>query len=84
MEIIDQYEKGARGIYGGAIGYLTFGGEFNHAILIRSFLSKGNFLYYQAAGGIVADSIHQNELEEVGNKLRALRKALILAETLGA
>jgi len=84
MELIDQYEKGARGIYGGAIGYLTFGGEFNHAILIRSFLSKNSILYYQAACGIVADSVLQNELEEVGNKLRALKKALILAETLGA
>lgn len=83
MELIDQYEKGARGIYGGAIGYITFGGDFNHAILIRSFLSKNNVLYYQAAGGIVADSVHQNELEEVGNKLRALKKALLLAETLG-
>lgn len=83
MEIIDQYEKGARGIYGGAIGFMNFDAEFNHAILIRSFLSKNNVLYYQAAGGIVADSINQNELEEVGNKLRALKKALILAETLG-
>jgi len=82
MEIIDQNEIGARGIYGGAIGVMTFEGEFNHAILIRSFLSKNNTLYYQAAGGIVADSIDQNELEEVGNKLRALKKALHLAETL--
>jgi len=82
MELIDQYEKGARGIYGGAIGILNFNGDFNHAILIRSFLSKHNVLYYQAAGGIVADSVHQNELEEVGNKLRALKKALLLAESL--
>ncbi len=83
MELIDQYEKGARGIYGGAIGYMTFEGEYNHAILIRSFLSKNQVLYYQAAGGIVADSIHERELEEVGNKLRALKQALVLAETLG-
>ncbi len=82
MELIDYYEQGSRGIYGGAIGYLTFQGEFNHAILIRSFLSRNHVLYYQAAGGIVDQSIDQNELEEVNNKLRALKKAIQAAQTL--
>lgn len=80
LELIDQYERGARGIYGGAIGHMGFNGDFNHAILIRSFLSKNNLLHYQAAGGIVADSIDENELNEVHNKLMALKKAIEFAE----
>ena len=66
--------------YGGAIGYLDFDGNFNHAIIIRSFLSQDNKLHYQAGAGIVADSIPENELQEVYNKLGALDKALTLAE----
>lgn len=80
LELIDQYERGARGIYGGAIGHIGFNGDFNHAILIRSFLSKNNLLHYQAAGGIVADSIKESELNEVHNKLMALKKAIEFAE----
>lgn len=80
MELIDAYEKGKRRFYSGAIGFLGFNGDFNHAIIIRSFLSKGNVLHYQAGAGIVADSIATSELNEVNNKIAALRKALEMAE----
>ena len=79
MKIIDKYENQRRGYYGGAIGFLDFNGHFNHAIMIRTFLSKANILYYQAGAGIVADSDEENELQEVNNKLGALRKAIELA-----
>ena len=82
LQLIDLYEKTKRNFYGGAIGYLDFEGNFNHAIIIRSFLSQRNQLHYQAGAGIVADSIPQNELNEVYNKLGALDKALTLAEQL--
>ncbi|WP_448702116.1 anthranilate synthase component I family protein [Mucilaginibacter sp. AW1-3] len=82
MEIIDENEKTKRSFYSGAIGFLGFNGDFNHAIMIRSFLSKNNVLHYQAGAGIVADSIAVNELNEVNNKIAALRKALEMAETL--
>jgi anthranilate synthase component 1 len=80
MEIIDENEKTKRGFYSGAIGYLGFNGDFNHAIMIRSFLSKNNTLHYQAGAGIVAGSIPEMELKEVDNKIAALRKAIELAE----
>lgn len=79
MKIIDNCENQRRGYYGGAIGFLDFGGHFNHAIMIRTFLSKANTLYYQAGAGIVAISDEENELQEVNNKLGALRKAIELA-----
>ncbi|HUX59144.1 MAG TPA: anthranilate synthase component I family protein [Bacteroidales bacterium] len=79
MKIIDKYENQRRGYYGGAIGFLDFRGRFNHAIMIRTFLSKGNNLYYQAGAGIVAVSNEENELQEVNNKLGALRKAIEMA-----
>jgi len=79
MKIIDKYENQRRGYYGGAIGFLDFRGNFNHAIMIRTFLSKANTLYYQAGAGIVAISDEENELQEVNNKLGALRKAIELA-----
>ncbi len=82
MEIIDENEKTKRGFYSGAIGYLGFNGDFNHAIMIRSFLSKNNTLHYQAGAGIVSGSIAENELKEVDNKIAALRKAIELAEKL--
>jgi anthranilate synthase component 1 len=82
LQLIDLYEKTKRNFYGGAIGYLDFEGNFNHAIIIRSFLSQRNQLHYQAGAGIVADSVPQNELHEVYNKLGALDKALTLAEQL--
>ena len=80
MKLIDKYENQRRGYYGGAIGFLDFRGSFNHAIMIRTFLSKGNVLYYQAGAGIVAGSNEDNELQEVNNKLGALKKAVEMAE----
>jgi anthranilate synthase component I len=80
MKIIDECEDQRRGYYGGAIGFLDFRGQFNHAIMIRTFLSKANVLYYQAGAGIVANSDEATELQEVNNKLGALRKAIEMAE----
>lgn len=82
LQLIENYEPTRRGFYGGAIGYFDFEGNYNHAILIRSFLSKNNTLFYQAGAGIVASSDEQNELQETYNKLGALQKALELAQTL--
>ena len=82
MQLIDKYEKSNRTFYGGAIGFMDFEGNFNHAIIIRSFLSKNHRLYYQAGAGIVAKSEAQSELQEVYNKLGALKKALELAENI--
>lgn len=80
MELIDLYEGDRRGYYGGCIGYLGFDGDLNHAIMIRSFLCKNNTLFYQAGAGIVLESKEVNELNEVNNKLAALKSALVLAE----
>lgn len=82
MEIIDSLENVRRTFYGGAIGFLGFNGDFNHAILIRSFVSENNELRYQAGAGVVAKSSIQSELQEVANKLEALRVALKAAETI--
>jgi anthranilate synthase component 1 len=79
MELIDNIENMNRGFYGGAIGYIGFNGDINHAITIRSFLSRNNTLYYQAGAGIVADSVEENELKEVNNKLGALKAAIATA-----
>jgi len=79
MQLIDKYEKQKRGFYSGAIGYMGFDGNFNHAIMIRSFMSQNNVLHYQAGAGVVADSDPQSELNEVNNKIMALRKALEMA-----
>ncbi len=80
IQLINQYEKDSRNFYGGAIGYIGFNGEMNQAIVIRSFLSTQNMLSYQAGAGIVAASNEENELQEVNNKLGALKKALKEAE----
>lgn len=80
IELINQYENQNRGFYGGSIGYLGFNGEMNQAILIRSFLSKDHELFYQAGAGVVSVSVEENELQEVNNKLGALKKALLEAE----
>ncbi len=80
MELIDQYENQNRGYYGGCIGFIGFDNRFNHAIMIRSFLSKNNTLFYQAGAGIVAASDEESELQEVGNKLAALKSAIIMAK----
>ncbi len=82
MQIIDENEPNSRGHYGGAVGYMGFSGAFNHAIFIRSFLSFKNELHYQAGCGIVAKSNPESELNEVNNKLSALRKAIELAKTI--
>lgn len=82
LQLIDRYEKTSRNFYGGALGYMDFKGNFNHCIIIRSFLSKNQKLHYQAGAGIVAKSVPENELQEVYNKLGALDKALSLAEKL--
>ncbi len=79
MELIDTYEQTKRSFYGGAIGFTGFDGSCNQAILIRSFLSRNNTLYYQAGAGIVASSIPESELQEVNNKLGALKKAVLFA-----
>jgi len=82
MELIDTYETTPRSYYGGAIGFMGFDGSCNHAIMIRTFLSKNNHLVYQAGAGIVAASVPENELQEVNNKLGALKKAIERAEIL--
>ncbi|QZE14116.1 chorismate-binding protein [Halosquirtibacter laminarini] len=84
MQLIDHYENQRRGYYGGSIGFLSFQGDFNQAIMIRSFLSKDQTLYYQAGAGIVANSSEENELQEVNNKLAALKKAIEIAQTIEA
>ncbi|RAR47436.1 anthranilate synthase component I family protein [Flavobacterium lacus] len=80
MQLIDQIENTNRSFYGGAIGFMDFNGNFNHAILIRTFLSKNHQLHYQAGAGIVESSSEENEMQEVYNKLNALTKALEMAE----
>ena len=82
MEIIDALEPTLRSYYGGAIGIMGFDGSCNHAIMIRTFLSRNNTLYYQAGAGVVAASNPESELQEVNNKLSALKKAIAFAETI--
>ncbi|MCO5232823.1 MAG: chorismate-binding protein [Chitinophagales bacterium] len=82
MQLIDQIENTDRCFYGGAIGHLDFNGNYNHAIMIRSFLSRENTLTFQAGAGVVADSNPSSELQEVENKLMALNKAIALAENI--
>ncbi|WP_291787408.1 anthranilate synthase component I family protein [Cecembia sp.] len=82
MQLIDELENIPRKFYGGAIGFLGFNGDFNHAILIRSFVSEGNELRFQAGAGVVAKSSIASELQEVSNKLEALRVALKAAEAI--
>jgi anthranilate synthase component 1 len=80
MEIIDELEPTRRGLYGGAVGYISFNGNMDTAIAIRTLLIKGNTAYLGVGGGIVADSVPENEFEETMNKGRALLKAIELAE----
>ena len=80
MTLIDKYENINRSFYGGAIGFMGYDGSFNHAIMIRTFLSRENKLIYQAGAGVVSKSNSESELQEVNNKLTALRKAVLLAE----
>ncbi len=82
MELIDTYEPTSRGFYGGCVGFVGFNGDFNHAIMIRSMLSRNNTLYYQAGAGVVAKSVASSELQEVNNKLNALKLAIIKAQNI--
>ncbi len=82
MQLIDKYEPTIRGYYAGCIGFMGFDGSCNQAIMIRTFLSKHNTLHYQAGAGIVAASQPENELQEVNNKLGALKKAIEMATQL--
>ncbi len=76
MQLIDEIEPHDRGPYGGCLGYIGFDGSFNQAITIRSFVSKNNTVYYQAGAGVVAKSDEESELQEVNNKLAALKSAV--------
>ncbi|MBL0743500.1 anthranilate synthase component I family protein [Chryseolinea lacunae] len=80
MTLIDSYENVNRSFYGGAIGFMGYDGSYNHAIMIRTFLSRENKLIFQAGAGVVSKSKAESELQEVNNKLAALRKAVQLAE----
>lgn len=82
MQLINEYEPHSRGAYGGCIGFIGFNGNLNQAITIRTFVSRNNELWFQAGGGIVAQSNVENELQEVNNKLGALKKAIEIAEQL--
>ncbi len=82
MELINTFENTQRSYYGGAIGFIGFNGNCNHAIMIRTFLSRDNTLTYQAGAGVVVASKPENELQEVNNKLGALKKAIELAQNL--
>ncbi len=80
MQLISQYEPHSRGAYGGCIGFIGLNGTLNQAITIRTFVSRNNELWFQAGGGIVAKSNEEYELQEVNNKLGALKKAILMAE----
>ena len=82
MQLINEIEKHNRGAYGGCIGVIGLNGDLNQAITIRSFVSRGNVLHYQAGAGIVAQSNDERELQEVNSKLGALKRAIHLAATL--
>ena len=82
MQLISEYEPHNRGAYGGCIGYIGLDGSLNQAITIRTFVSRNGELWFQAGGGIVAKSDVEYELQEVNNKLGALRKAILKAEEL--
>jgi anthranilate synthase component I len=79
MQLISEYEPDNRSFYGGTIGFVGLDGSMNQAIMIRSFLSRNNELFYQAGAGVVAASDPATELEEVKNKLGALKKAIVMA-----
>ena len=80
MQLISEYEPHNRGAYGGCIGYIGLDGSLNQAITIRTFVSRNSELWFQAGGGIVAKSNEEYELQEVNNKLGALRRAILMAE----
>lgn len=80
MQLINGYEPTPRSFYGGAIGFVGFDGSCNHAIMIRTLLSKNNTLYLQGGAGIVAASNPESELQEVNHKLNALKSAIGMAQ----
>lgn len=82
LELLAEMEPHPRGFYGGAVGFISSNGNVNLAIIIRSALSKNNRLYYQAGAGIVLDSLPENELQEVNNKLGAIRTAILQTQTI--
>lgn len=82
MELIEALEPTPRSYYGGCLGFIGFNGSVNHAIMIRTFLSRNNNLVYQAGAGIVVKSVPENELAEVNNKLLALKTAILQAPTI--
>jgi anthranilate synthase component 1 len=82
MQLINEFEPTPRSYYGGAIGIIGFNGSINHAIMIRTFLSRNNTLIYQAGAGVVAASKPESELQEVNNKLNALKQAIVIAHTI--
>src|SRR5205823_6050854 len=81
MEIIEELEPARRGLYGGAVGYVSFSGNLDFAIAIRTLLSKGDRVYLQAGAGIVADSNPDAEFDETVNKARAVERALEMAKS---
>lgn len=82
MQLISDLEKHSRGAYGGCIGFIGLNGDLNQAITIRSFVSRGNVLYYQAGAGIVSQSSDERELQEVNSKLGALKKSIVWASSI--
>ncbi len=82
LELISKNENTSRNFYGGAIGFIGFNGDINHAIIIRSVLSKNNTLVYQAGAGVVSESSPEGELQEVYNKIAAIRQAITKANAL--
>lgn len=83
MQLINDFETTSRSYYGGAIGFIGFNRSVNHAIMIRTFLTRNNTLVYQAGAGVVAASKPESELQEVNNKLNALKQAITLAQNIG-
>ena len=81
MEIIDELEPVKRGIYGGACGYLSYAGDMDVAIAIRTGIVQNQTLYVQAAAGVVADSVPETEYQETVNKARAVLRAVAMART---
>jgi anthranilate synthase component 1 len=79
MEIIDEVETVKRGVYGGAVGYISWQGNTDNAIAIRTAVIKNNTLYVQAGAGVVADSVPTLEWQETINKARAIMRAAALA-----
>ena len=82
MQLISEIEPHNRGAYGGCIGYIGLNGDLNQAIVIRTFVSRNNELWFQAGSGVVAKSNDEYELQEANNKLGALTKAIKMAEVL--